>query len=58
MKKSCTAAIFLSFTLQGLAAKPDVQGYRKLVAPLIESYCMDCHDNDTSKGDLSLEGIQ
>jgi len=58
MKKSCTAAIFLSFTLQGLAAKPDVQGYRKLVAPLIESYCMDCHDNDTSKGNLSLEGIQ
>ena len=57
MKKSCTAAIFLSFTLQGLAEKPDVQGYRKLVAPLIESYCMDCHDNDTSKGDLSLEKI-
>ena len=43
MKKSCTAAIFLSFTLQGLAAKPDVQGYRKLFAPLIENYCMDCH---------------
>ena len=58
MKKSCTAAIFLSFTLQGLAEKPDVQGYRKLVAPLIESYCMDCHDDDTSKGDISLEGIQ
>ena len=57
MKKSCTAAIFLSFTLQGFAEKPDVQGYRKLVAPLIESYCMDCHDNDTSKGDLSLEKI-
>ena len=58
MKKSCTAAIFLSFTLQGLAAKPDVQGYQKLVQPLIENYCMDCHDEETSKGNLSLEGIK
>jgi len=58
MKKCCTAAIFLSFTLQGLAAKPDVQGYQKLVLPLIENYCMDCHDEETSKGDLSLEGIE
>ena len=58
MKKCCTAAIFLSFTLQGLAAKPDVQGYQKLVLPLIENYCMDCHDEETSKGDLSLEGIK
>ena len=58
MKKCCTAAIFLSFTLQGLAAKTDVQGYQKLVLPLIENYCMDCHDEETSKGDLSLEGIK
>ena len=58
MKKCCTAAIFLSFTLQGLAAKPDVQGYQKLVLPLIENYCMDCHDEETSKGNLSLEGIK
>ena len=57
MKKSITVVIFLCAALQASAAKPDVQGYRKLVAPLIESYCMDCHDNDTSKGDLSLEKI-
>ena len=57
MKKSCTAALFLSFTLQALAAKPDVQGYREFVSPLLENYCMDCHDEETSKGDFSLEGI-
>ena len=27
----------------------------KTVLPLVEKYCMDCHDNDTKKGDLSLE---
>ena len=57
MKMSCTAALFLSFTLQALAAKPDVQGYREFVSPLLENYCMDCHDEETSKGDFSLEGI-
>ena len=58
MKKSIRVVLFLCAALQASAAKPDVQGYRKLVAPLIESYCMDCHDNDTSKGNLSLEGIK
>ena len=58
MKKFITAAPFLCVTLQASAAKPDVQGYEKLVAPLIESYCMDCHDEETSEGNLSLEGIQ
>ena len=57
MKKYITAILFLHTTLQASEAQPDVQGYRKLVAPLIERYCMDCHDNDTSKGDLSLEKI-
>ena len=57
MKKYITAILFLHTTLQASEAQPDVQGYRKLVAPLIERYCMDCHDNDTSKGDLSLEKV-
>ena len=57
MNKFITAVLFLCATLQASAAQPDVQGHRKLVAPLIERFCMDCHDEDTSKGDLSLEGI-
>ena len=38
--------------------KSDEEGFRKLVQPLIENYCMDCHDEETSKGNLSLEGIK
>ena len=57
MKKSITVVLFLCAALQASAAKPDVQGYRKLFAPLIENYCMDCHDEETSEGNLSLEGI-
>ncbi|MFP6872769.1 MAG: DUF1592 domain-containing protein [Verrucomicrobiales bacterium] len=58
MKKYITAILFLYATLQASEAQPDVQGYRKIIAPLIERYCMDCHDSDTSKGDLSLERIE
>ena len=58
MKKFITAVLFLCATLQASTAQPDVQGHRNLVSPLIERYCMDCHDNDTSEGDLSLEGIE
>ena len=36
MKKYITAILFLHTTLQASEAQPDVQGYRKLVAPLIE----------------------
>jgi len=42
----------------GLAApETDMAGYKKIVAPFIETYCLDCHDKETSKGKLSLEGI-
>ena len=51
MKKSITVVLFLCAALQASAAKPDVQGYRKLFAPLIENYCMDCHDEETSEGE-------
>ncbi len=57
MKARHTATLALSFLTLVAEGKPDEEGFRKLVAPLIESYCMDCHDNDTSKGDLSLEKI-
>lgn len=31
--------------------------YKKDVWPLLDKYCMDCHDNDTEKGRFSLENI-
>ena len=42
----------------GDGGKSDEEGFRKLVQPLIGNYCMDCHDEETSKGNLSLEGIK
>ncbi len=39
------------------APLPDLDGYRDTVAPFLENYCLDCHDAETQKGKLSLEGI-
>ena len=36
---------------------PDRAGYDKVVQPFLEAYCLDCHDDATRKGKLSLEGI-
>ncbi len=36
---------------------PDLEGYRETVLPVLETYCLDCHDRETQKGKLSLEGI-
>jgi len=58
MKTRLTAPLALSFLALATEAKSDEQGFRKLVQPLIENYCMDCHDEESSKGNLSLEGIK
>ena len=33
------------------------EGFKQLALPLLDTYCIDCHDNDTAKGDFSLEEI-
>lgn len=42
-----------------LLAEPnaDLATYDKHVLPLLESYCMDCHDADTKKGRFDLEKL-
>ena len=32
-------------------------GFRKMVAPFLETYCLDCHDEETQKGNVSLESL-
>ena len=32
--------------------------FKKTAKPFIENYCMDCHDDETQKGDLSLETLR
>ena len=35
----------------------DTAGFEKIVGPFLENYCLDCHDDATKKGKLSLEGL-
>ena len=52
-------AVFLFWVGSFVAnAAPDVIGFQKTVQPFLESYCLDCHDNETQEGKLSLEGIR
>ena len=57
------ASLFIFTALIGvLVALPagavgDETAFRKTVLPFLEAYCLDCHDSETRKGKLSLEGI-
>lgn len=56
-------AIILLFSLlltaKGMSfdPQPDLTGFKKDVAPFLERYCLDCHDDLTSKGGLSLHKV-
>ena len=39
-------------------AAVDEADFRKTVEPFLDTYCLKCHDNETQKGKLSLEGIR
>jgi mono/diheme cytochrome c family protein len=39
------------------SAKPDLEGYRQQVAPLLANFCHDCHGSEDPSGKLSLPPI-
>jgi hypothetical protein len=54
------SSLFLSLLVSPslAAATPDAllaEDYMGTIRPLVETYCLDCHDTDTQKGDLDLE---
>ncbi len=49
--------IVTSSAWAGEVPKPDIDGYRKTVAPLLAKYCIDCHGPDDPEGNLSLDSI-
>ena len=54
----CLLALPMSSSL--LAAeipKPDAEGFRTKVVPLLEKYCIDCHGADDPEANLSLHTI-
>ena len=52
------AAVFIFLGALTAQAAVDEAGFRKTVIPFLENYCLDCHDNETQEGKLSLEGIR
>ena len=56
-------AILLSLSVMNSALwaanvpAPDIDGFRHTVAPLLATYCIDCHGPDDPEGNLSLDNI-
>ena len=56
----CVITICVGLCLSSIASSAEesaavVYGYEKDILPLIESYCMNCHNGDDLEGDLDLE---
>lgn len=41
-----------------VAAEEEVGSYEDAIFPLVEKYCLDCHDELSAKGDLNLERFE
>lgn len=54
------STLLLVSGMSALAEQPDIATltYEKDILPLVEIYCMDCHDTLTTKGDLDLERFE
>ena len=52
-------AIVLASLLSSQAGAGELRdaGFKKTVAPFLEKYCLDCHDEETKKGSVSLESL-
>ena len=57
-------AVVWAFLLSPLApasraetAKSAADGFKKKVQPFLENYCFDCHDDETKKGNVSLQSL-
>src|SRR5688572_26004915 len=52
-----TALVLCTARAEG--AKPEREReFREKVAPLLKKYCIDCHGDDTTEGDLSLQSVK
>lgn len=56
--RTLSSFLFLLGTSHASAGlEADLDGFRKNVRPLLDKYCMDCHDADTKKGRFDLENL-
>ena len=49
--------VFLAATYALAEPKADLSTYQEKIVPLLDTYCMDCHDTDTKKGRFDLENL-
>ena len=51
---------FMLILIPGLASAELVyqRGYERVLTPLFQKYCFDCHDTDTQKGKFDLEALK
>jgi len=47
----------LAIAAQAESANEGEADFIKTVRPFLENYCMDCHDDETQEGDLSLQNL-
>lgn len=56
-----TLGVLVSFGVCSLltAAEPkaDVEGFRRIVAPFLEKYCLECHSPENARGQFTLHDI-
>lgn len=55
MKNLTLKTVVLTFALSTFSAS--AFDFKGKVKPFLDKYCMDCHDADTEKGDISLENL-
>ena len=51
---------FLALHLIGNASEvleANLKAYKESITPILQNYCMDCHDQETNKGKFSLENL-
>ncbi len=58
LKYSLVIATFISTCVSTYAETPDVVDFQKQIKPLLESACVHCHSEKSSKGDLILTTLE
>ena len=57
LRTICFGLVLTSVTFANEVGEPDLASYESTIAPFIQRYCINCHDELEAKGNLSLEEV-
>ena len=57
MQRLILITVLILIKAQAFAQAPSMDLYKSKVSPFINKYCIDCHDQDTAKGDFVLDKL-